>query len=110
MHFAQPVFGELFDVDRADPRIGRGHAVDDARGAVRGTIVDENDLQLGVVLPQHRAQGRFERGSLIARRNDDREPGPGLRQRRGGVSKQRHVANDSHRADEHPQPIDAADE
>ena len=110
MDLAQPAFGELFDVDREDPRIGCGHAVDDGRGAVGGTIVDEDDFQIGVVLLQDRAQGRFERGGLIAGRNDDRELGPGLRRRRVGLRKHRHATNDAHRADEHPKPINAADE
>ena len=82
MDLAQPALGELFDMDREDPPIGCGHAVDDVRGAIGGTIVDENDFQLGVVLLQDRAQGRFERGGLIAGGNDDREPGPDLQGRR----------------------------
>ncbi len=110
MDLAQPAFGQLFDVNRNDPRIGCGHAVDDGRGAVAGTIVDEDDFQLGIVLLQDRAQGRFERGGLIAGRNDDRELGPGLRRRRVGLRKQRHGTNDAQRAHEHPKPIDAADE
>lgn len=56
MHLAQPAFGELFDVNREDPRIGCGHAIDDGRRAVGGTIVDEDDFQVGVVLLQDRCK------------------------------------------------------
>ena len=110
MDLAQPALGELFDVDRDDPPIGCGHAVDDVRGAIGGTIVDENDLQLGIVLVQDGAQSRFEGGGLIAGGDDDREPGPDLPRRRVGPRKQRHAANDAQRAREHPKPIDATDE
>ena len=67
MNLAQPVLGQLLDVDRQYPRIGHRHAVDDVGGAIRGAVVDEDDLQIGIVLRQDRTECRFERARLHCR-------------------------------------------
>jgi hypothetical protein len=57
VYFAKPSLRQCLDVDRTNPWILTREAVDELAGAVGGTIIDQNNLQFGVILLQERSDG-----------------------------------------------------
>ena len=76
---AEPSGGQVVHAERLYPRVLRRELADDVAGGVARTVVDDDDLEVGVVLRQKRADRASDRGRFVARRHDDREP----RQRHG---------------------------
>jgi hypothetical protein len=74
--FAEPAGGEFDDVESAES-IGvlGGDGIDDGARGVGGTVVDGDDLQIGVVLGQERVECSGDIGSFVASGNDDGDGG-----------------------------------
>ncbi len=67
--------GVALQVDGADPVVAGGELVDDRPAPVRGPVVDRDQLQVRVRLPEHRLQAGVQVRLDLVRGHDDTEPG-----------------------------------
>ncbi len=73
---AEPAWGEVMDVEGGElGRVGGGERVEDLAGAVGGAVVDGDDVEVGVVLPEQRGEAGADRGLFVAGGDDDGERG-----------------------------------
>ena len=68
---AQPPRRESRHVDDREPAIGRRHPVQDRAGAVRRPVIDHHQLEVGIVLGEHRGDRRLDVRRLVPRGHDD---------------------------------------
>lgn len=65
---AKPTFPQPADVHHGDARIARRDAIDDLAGAVARAIVDEDDLERGIISSEQALdRGRSDKSGLAAR-------------------------------------------
>src|SRR6266496_4423532 len=84
--FPQPARRQLGHVDGPYTAVLAGEPVHDDPRAVGRTVVDENDLEIRVVIPEPRPDRLLDLYGLVTCRDDDGHARPPSRRWRGGVS------------------------
>ncbi len=61
MRFAEPSRGQFFDVNYLQTIVNGGKIIENARGGVRGAIIDSDDFEMGIVNGDQRGEsgGKF---------------------------------------------------
>jgi hypothetical protein len=92
VRLAEPALRRLRSRDDRQPRVCGRESLENCPRFVGRAIVDDDDLDRGIVLREVRSDRRFDAGGLVARRDDDGDARPGLargRRRDGGQAPDR---------------------
>lgn len=62
---AKPAAGKVGDVHDVQAWIGARHLIENAASLVRGTVVNRDELDIGVILCEHRCQSVLDLAGLV---------------------------------------------
>ncbi len=72
--FAEPATGQLADVNHPETWVLRFHPFQNLAGSVGRTVVEHANLEVRIILGEHRLKARLERVRFVERRNHYRQP------------------------------------
>ncbi len=76
VYFTQPAVRQNLHMQGVNPLVAGCQPIDDCPRAVRGTVVDQDEFEVGIVLPDQRCDRALDIGGLVTGRNNHAERRP----------------------------------